>query len=439
MAVHTSVVIPDLKVRLGDKEYAARLLEGRFPGTRIPVYFVENPPFFDRDEIYQEKGVEYEDNVDRFAFFSKAALESLKILGWCPDVIHCNDWQTSLIPAYLRTIYDGDEFFRSVATLLTIHNIGYQGMFPADKFPSTGLPASLFSMEGLEFFGKVNLLKAGIVFSDIINTVSRTYKEEIQTREYGAGLHGLLQKRDADLYGVLNGIDYAVWNPALDPHIAANYDLTDMSGKAECKRFLQKKFDLPRIDCPVFGVVSRLDKQKGLDLIGDIIERFLEMDVQFVLLGKGDPKYHTLFEEIRRKYPQKTGITLGFDDPLAHQIEAGADLFLMPSRYEPCGLNQLYSLKYGTVPVVRRTGGLADSIQDVTPTTIATGEGTGFVFVEPTAEALFEAIERAVQTYQDFETWQKIQTNGMKKDFSWHAATKEYIKIYEKAIRKRAR
>jgi len=437
MAVHTVVPCSDLPVRVGDRVYSACLREGRFPGTRIPVYFIENPAFFDRDGLYQENGVEYEDNLERFAFFSRAALESLKTLHWQPDVIHCNDWQTALVPAYLRTTYARDPFYGGTATMCAIHNIGYQGIFPAGKFPLTGLDPGLFTMEGLEFYGKTNLLKAGIVFGEIISTVSPTYSREIQTPEFGYGLHGLLQKRADDLYGVLNGIDYSVWNPRLDPHIEKNYDRDDMSGKVVCKRYLQERFSLPHADCPLFGMITRLADQKGLDLLAAIVDRFLEMDVQFVLLGTGDPKYHVQFEEIGKRYPHKTGVTIGFDDALAHQIEAGADAFLMPSRYEPCGLNQLYSLRYGTVPIVRRTGGLADSIQDATPTSVITGDGTGFVFVEPTPDALLEAIQRCVSMYEDFESWRRIQINGMKKDFSWHTAAKEYIKLYEKAVQKR--
>jgi len=437
MAVHTVAISSDLRIPIGDRECTAHLLEGRFPGTRIPVYFIDNPAFFDRNGLYQENGVEYEDNLERFAFFSKAALESLRTIGWRPDVIHCNDWQTALIPAYLRTVYEGDDFFRRIATLFTIHNIGYQGISSAKKFPLTGLDPSLFNMEALEFYGKTNLLKAGLVFSEILTTVSPTYGEEIQTPEFGYGLHGLLHKRRADLHGVINGIDYSVWNPALDPHIERNYEINDMSGKKACKRFLQKKFDLPRADCPLFGMITRLVEQKGLDLVAAIADRLFEMDVQFVLLGTGDLKYHGQFEEIGRRYPRKTGIVLGFDDALAHQIEAGADAFLMPSRYEPCGLNQLYSLRYGTVPVVRRTGGLADSIQDATPTAVATGDGTGFVFDEPTPEALLETMRRTVAVYEDFDTWRKIQTNGMKKDFSWHAAAKKYDRLYKNAVRHR--
>jgi starch synthase len=439
MTIHTVVISSSLTVRVGDRMYSARLLEGRFPGTRIPVYFVDAPYFFDRDGLYQENGVDYDDNVERFAFFSKAALETLRIIGWRPHVVHCNEWQTALIPAHLRTTYSEDEFFRGMATLFAIHNIGYQGIFPAEKFHLTGLHPGLFNMEGLEFFGQTNVLKAGLVFGDVLCTVSPTYSQEIQTPEFGYGLEGLLRKRQVDLYGVLNGIDYSVWNPAVDQHIEQNYDPTDMTGKLACKRALQKKLDLPRTDCPVFGVISRLADHKGLDLIAAIMDRFLDMDVQFVLLGTGDQKYHFVFEEIGRRHPRKTGITVGFDDTLAHQIEAGADFLLMPSRYEPCGLNQLYSLKYGTVPIVRRTGGLADSIQDATPVSITTGDGTGFVFDDPTPEALLEAIERAVAAYNDFETWQKVQMNGMKMDFSWHSAAGEYVKLYEKAIRKQAR
>jgi len=437
MAIHTVVISSSLTVRVGDRMYTARLLEGRFPGTRIPVYFIDAPYFFDRDGLYQENGVDYEDNVERFAFFSKAVLESLRTTGWRPDAIHCNEWQTALIPAYLRTAYGEHDFFRNIGTLFTIHNIGYQGIFPAEKFPVTGLHPSLFNMEGLEFYGQMNLLKAGLVFSDVLCTVSPTYSQEIQTPEFGYGLDGLLRKRSADLYGVLNGIDYSVWNPAVDQHIEKDYDPTDMSGKLACKRALQKNLDLPRTDSPLFGVISRLADHKGLDLIAAIMEHFFDMDVQFVLLGTGDPKYHFIFQEMGRRHPRKTGITIGFDDALAHQIEAGADFLLMPSRYEPCGLNQLYSLKYGTVPIVRRTGGLADSIQDATPVSITAGYGTGFVFDDPTPEALLGAIERAIAAYHDFDTWKRIQMNGMKEDFSWHHAAGEYVKLYEKAIRKR--
>jgi starch synthase len=399
---------------------------------------VDHPGYFDRPGLYGEGGRDYEDNLERFAFFCRAALGWCRQSGWIPDVIHCNDWQTALVPVYLKTVESKDPDLRQVATLLTVHNLAYQGVFPAEKFPATGLPREMFSPAALEFWGKVNLLKGGLMFADLLSTVSPTYAHEIQTPEFGSGLEGVLRERADDLYGILNGADYTVWDPWVDDLIPARYSAADLSGKAVCKAQLQREFGLAMTpDKPLLGVVSRLADQKGLDLIAACLDRIVAAGAQFVLLGTGDPKYEDLFRRAAKSHPSSVGVRIGFDERLAHWIEAGADIFLMPSRYEPSGLNQLYSLRYGTVPVVRRTGGLADSITDATPDAIERGEATGFVFEEYTADAFWAAVERALAAYRDPEVWSKLVQAGMAADFSWDRAAAGYIDLYRKAVAKR--
>ncbi|HXF82005.1 MAG TPA: glycogen synthase GlgA, partial [bacterium] len=422
-------------VRLGAELVEGAVVEGALPGSGLPIWLIEQPRFFDRPGLYGEGGADYPDNLARFAFFCRAVLQALDASGWPADVIHCNDWQTALIPPILRA-----ERAERPATVLTIHNLAYQGIFPAEQFTLTGLPGAFFTLHGLEFWGQVNLLKGGLYFADMLSTVSETYAREIQTPEFGAGLDGVLRDRAADLVGILNGVDYSVWDPAVDPFLPARYSADDLSGKAVCKRALQEAFGLPvRPAAPLIGMVTRLVDQKGLDLVAAVIDEVLDAGAQVVLLGTGEPKYHELFETLMARRPEAFGVRLGFDNALAHLIEAGADIFLMPSRYEPSGLNQLYSLRYGTVPVVRRTGGLADSIVDTTPQTVANGTANGFVFEAYDAAALLGALRRALDAYRDRELWRTLQRHGMRADFSWERAAERYRALYERALQRAAR
>lgn len=412
---------------------------GFLPDSKTPIYFIENEGYYGRDELYRnpKTGKDYADNCERFIFFSRGVLEAIKLLKLMPDIIHCNDWQSALIPVYLKNLYNTDPHFQRVRSVFTIHNLGYQGLFWHWDMKLTGLDVALFNWKQLEFFGRLNFLKGGIVFSGIINTVSKKYAEEIQTTDdYGKGLEGVLRERSKDLYGILNGIDYSVWDPINDRLIPANYSIDNLKGKEECKRHLQQRFNLPQEDVPILAMITRLDVQKGILLLADVFDEIMKLDLQFVLLGTGNREYETQFKDFAEKYPKQAGINIGFDNTLAHEIEAGADVFLMPSKYEPCGLNQLYSLRCGTVPLVRNTGGLADTITDCTPATLQNGKANGFSFDEFTSQALLKTITRAVTLYKDKETWLRIMKNGMSQDWSWERSAKEYAKLYEKALQK---
>jgi starch synthase len=399
---------------------------GEAEGVR--TYLVDYPDFFDRDGLYQENGQDYPDNAVRFAAFSLACLEFLKRSGTPPDIIHCHDWQTALVPIYLCNLYGGDGYFEKTSVVFTIHNLGYQGHFPPHILPQIGLHAGLFTVEGLEFYGKVNLLKGGIVFSDFITTVSRKYAEEIQTPEFGCGLAGVLTSRSDRLQGIVNGVDYGAWDPATDKLIAASYTPQDLKGKQACKKALLEKMGVaqPVLERPVMGIVSRFARQKGFDLIAGVAEELMAMDLYIVALGTGEPEYEDLFRDLAAKYPDKFLVKIAYDNTLAHQIEAGADMFLMPSRYEPCGLNQIYSMKYGTVPVVRATGGLDDTVEPFDGKT-----GTGFKFSEYAPEALLATIRQALEVYRQPKAWRQLIHNGMRKDFSWLGSAKQYVKIYQ--------
>ena len=418
------------EVPIANRVVTGKLWRSTLPGSDLPIYFVENNAYYDRDGLYGTGGghdSDFADNSERFIFFTRAILEACEQLEFAPDVIHCNDWQTGLLPVYLKTIYRDRPHLRDTATVYTVHNLAYQGMFWHWDMKLTGLDWYLFNWRQLEYYGNLNFMKGGIVFADVINTVSKQYAQEIQTQEYGVGLNDVLKERSADLYGIVNGVDCTVWNPELDEHIAARYGPNDLTGKARCKADLQEKCGLPKSNAPLIGVVSRLDKQKGFDILGEAIEDIMKLELQMVLLGTGDPKYHTLFENMAERFPRKIAVKLAFNDPLAHQIEAGSDMFLMPSRYEPCGLNQLYSLKYGTVPVVRHTGGLADTIIDGT---------TGFSFEEYTPSALLAVIRRALKAYGEKATWGKLIRNCMKQDWSAERSAREYVELYERALAK---
>lgn len=425
-------VLDGVRVPVGDRQETLAVFEAPMPGARALLLGHEG--FFGRDGLYQEKGQDFPDNAERFTAFARGLLEAVRLLGLAPDLLHCNDWQTGLIPSYLKTLYAGDPALGRAATLFTIHNLGYQGLFPAEQFRVTGLPWELFHWQGLEFYGKVSFLKAGLVHADCLSTVSRRYSQEIQTPEFGAGLEGVLRERAADLYGILNGVDTEEWNPATDKHLAAHYSRADLSGKAACKADLQKAMGLPvRPEVPVLGVISRLADQKGVDLVAASAEALLAEGTQVVLLGTGDPKLEAAFTALQQKQPTRAGVRIGFDVALSHKIEAGADLFLMPSRYEPCGLNQMYSLLYGTIPVVRATGGLDDT---VTPFDPKSGRGNGFKFAEATPAALLAAVREALACYWSRALWRRLVQNAMAADFSWTRSAKEYVQVYRRAIAK---
>ena len=428
---HRLVKRPErIAVPLHHQVEEGELWERELDGVR--VLFLGHEGFYGREGLYQEKGQDYPDNAERFIFFSRGILETLKVLGWAPEIIHCNDWQTSLIPAYLKTLYRKESLLIGVSTLLTIHNLGYQGLFPAETFALTGLPMELFTSRGMEFWGKMNFLKAGLVYADLLTTVSHRYSQEIQTPEFGYGLDGLLRERAADLFGILNGVDYQDWNPRTDPYLVANYSSEDLKGKAACKRDLQEVMGLPsRGEVPLLGVISRLAYQKGIDLIAKIAEDLLILDLQVVLLGTGEVEMERTFQSLQQKFQDKLRVRIGFDVPLSHKIEAGADMFLMPSRYEPCGLNQMYSLAYGTIPIVRATGGLDDTI---TPFDPITGEGNGFKFLHADPEELLQTIRRAIALFRQKVLWTYLMQNAMAADFSWERSARQYVRLYQSAL-----
>jgi len=432
-----AVAVPSLTIPMGSRLRFPVIADGGLLNG-VGYYFVEDPEYFDRDQLYGAPGKDYPDNAERFAEFSRAAIEFCKHV-WMPDLIHCHDWQSGLVPVLLRTEYAKDTAVQGLPVVFTIHNMGYHGTFPRDVMKKIGLPESLFSIDAMEFYGRINFLKGALTFSDYLTTVSPKYAEEIQTSEYGHGLDGVVRNRAANLTGILNGADYAAWSPEKDKLIASRYSPKDMSGKIACKKNLIEVFGLPAdtLDKPLIGIVSRFAGQKGFDLIGQIAADLLAEDLAIVVLGAGEPKYEKLFRELQKTYSEKIAVKITYDNIMAHKIEAGADIFLMPSRYEPCGLNQIYSLKYGTVPVVRATGGLDDTLEEFDP---VTGRGTGFKFQEYDADALLGAIQQALSVYRnDPEAWRRIQTNGMSKDFSWQASAIEYARLYEVALKSRNR
>jgi starch synthase len=388
----------------------------------VTFYFVDCPPLFDRDGIYGTAAGDFPDNHLRFAALSMAAIAVARYL-FRPRVIHCHDWQSALLPVYIGEHFRGDPTFSRAPVLLTIHNLGYQGQFAPEAMADLALDRRLFNPEQFEFFGKLNFLKGGIVWSDAISTVSKGYAEEIQTREYGFGLDGLLRRR-APIDGIINGVDYTEWNPESDALIARNYSAKDLAGKRECKRALLAELGLPAtaVDRPLVGMVSRFAAQKGFDLISAVASRLLAEDLTLAILGSGDAEYESMFRVLAQSYPDKVGLRVGYDNGVAHRIEAGADIFLMPSRYEPCGLNQIYSLRYGTVPVVRATGGLDDTIDG----------DTGFKFREYSGNALLATIRSALESYDNRERWLGMMRQGMRKDFSWESSAAQYAALYRR-------
>jgi starch synthase len=425
--------LKEVHVNLGQE---TKVVDGKtafLPNSKVHVYFLHIPEYFDRKELYTDPttGKDFEDNAERFAFFSKSVLETLKLLYWQPDIIHCNEWQTALIPFYLKTIYKNDEFFRNTHTVFTIHNLAYQGVFPKAKAKKIDVPAELVKAGGaFELYGNLNLLKGGVMYADVLNTVSEKYAQEIMNdQEYGYGFEKIFAKNKKKVHGILNGVDYENWDPETDNIIPQSYSIETVKKKKVNKQALCKQNSLKFDEkIPVIGIISRLADQKGFDLIAEAIGDLMSMNLQMVILGTGDPKYHQLLEKLAKKYPDKLAVNIRFDNKLAHLIEAGADMFLMPSRYEPCGLNQMYSLKYGTVPVVRETGGLADTICNYDP---KTGEGNGFTFKAYKSKDMVNTIKRAVKTFQDQETWTKIQKTGMTADYSWDLSAKKYMDLYQ--------
>lgn len=423
------VLVPSLTIPFDDNYRFPTLLEGPQQGG-VSIFFIEYEPFFGRESMYGTTLGDYPDNAERFALFARAVLEAAKVTG-VPDVFHCHDWQAALVPVLLRSLYAEDPAYRRTPVVFTIHNMGYQGLFPPEVLPLLQLPWDLFTITKLEFFGKANFLKGALVLSDFITTVSRKYSQEIQTREYGFGLEGVLKARSSTVAGILNGVDYDEWSPERDPFIAAQYAADTLDEKAKDKADLLKSFALAETTArlPVIGIVSRFAGQKGFDLIAQVADRLAREELIVVALGSGDKAYEDLFRRLQKLYPQRFAVKIAYDNTLAHKIEAGADMFLMPSRYEPCGLNQIYSLRYGTVPIVRATGGLDDTIETWNA---KTQRGTGFKFSEYTGEALLVAIRAALAAYKDEAGWQTLMRNGMAKDFSWNTSAREYVKVYER-------
>ena len=421
----------------------ATIEQGQLGDSGVRVLAVRHDPYFDRTGLYQESGADYPDNLERFGFFCRAVLELLpalrKVSAWTPDLLHAHDWQTALSVVYLKTLYVKSLSMKRIGTLFTVHNMGYQGLFPPKEFSKAGLGAELFTMKTLEFHGSLNLLKGGLVFADFLNTVSPTYSREIQTPEFGFGLDGVVRERRDRMVGIVNGIDTEVWNPVTDPHLPSRYSLSDLAGKRMCKAELQRELGLPIRDVPVLAAVSRFTQQKGLDLVAEVLPELMELDLQVALLGTGDPQYEAMFRSLQSRHPDKIGLRIGFDDALAHRIEAGGDIFLMPSRYEPCGLSQQYSLRYGTVPIVRRTGGLADTVVPYTPRAVREGRATGFVFSQAMAESLLSVVLLALRVYADRAEWSSLMGAGMSTDVSWTRPARSYVELYRTALELRGR
>lgn len=419
------------KLWIGDEQREVAYKRFSFDGVQLVL--VDQPWYYNRPHLYlSENGADWADNVARYAYFCRAMLEYCLWQDDVPDIFHVNDWQTSLIPVYLKTAYN-DPQLAQCRTLLTLHNIGYQGVFPKEHLYATGLGWEVFQPDKLEFYDHINLLKGGVAYADAINTVSPTYAKEIQTEEQGKGLEGVFAANAGKLSGILNGIDITYWDPAVDPHLPAHYTSEDLSGKKVCKKILQRELSLPiRPRALVLGVVSRFDVQKGIDLIMDAFPQIAGADIQLAVLGSGNRELETRMRWLAELYPEQVAVRFGYHEPLAHLIEAGADCFLMPSRYEPCGLNQLYSQRYGTVPVVRETGGLKDTVANCTPKRMADGRASGFTFRPATDKALGDAIKRAARLYfTNKRTWGKLQRHIMGLDHSWGARAKTYLMLYE--------
>jgi len=430
--IPTAIVAENLEVSLSEPlNYDFDLMAPISPD--YPFWFVARDEFYERSQLYGTPKGDYFDNLKRFAFFSAAVLPVCRAMDFHPDLIHCHDWQSALVPVYLRNRWAGEEILAGTKSILTIHNLAYQGLFPRNKFYLLGLDLSLFGMDGLEYYNQINLLKGGIIGADAITTVSPRYSQEIQTEEFGYGLQGVLRNRSADLHGILNGVDYREWSPETDKLLPANFSPKDLKGKAADKAALMEAFGLNKklAKAPILAMISRLTDQKGFDLVAEVLPQFMALDLMVVILGTGEERYHRWLAAEAPKYKGKLGVMVAFDNKLAHLIEAGADMFLMPSRFEPCGLNQIYSMKYGTIPIVRETGGLADT---VTPVGCPTEPGTGFVFSDYTPEAFLKAIHTALEAYKDQQLWLRIMQNAMSQDFSWKKSAQKYLELYKQLV-----
>lgn len=421
---------PIASLTLANAKGSVRILRGRLPESRVVLYVIDAPYYFNRpgNPYTGPDGNDWPDNAERFATFARAIVEIARDhagLDWRPDIVHCNDWQTGLVPAFLSG--DSDR----PATIFTIHNLAYQGLFSYDEYQALDLPAEWWSPETLEFYGQLSFIKGGIVYSDRITTVSPTYAEEIRTPAFGCGLDGLLNHRADRLTGILNGVDYKVWNPGSDELIPHTYNTRAFSGKARNKADLQKDLNLPQApDLPLLAHIGRLVPQKGVDLILDILPDLMDRRLQLVILGTGDSALEAALNSASRQYPEKLAVSLAYNETLAHRIEAGSDMFLMPSRFEPCGLNQIYSLRYGTVPIVRRTGGLADTVTDTNIGSLQAATANGFHFEEPSGTALLDAIDRALALYPQTAVWRRLIAAGMRQDFSWKKSARRYLELY---------
>lgn len=427
------LVIDRMEIPLGGEKETARVYHA-IDSSGVQIYLIDHPGFFHRDQLYGTPMDDYPDNDRRFSFFQRAVLEALKVIRFAPDIIHCHDWQCGLIPVYLKTLYAKDSFYKKTRSVFTIHNLAYQGNFPPDSLPMMGIGWEEFKLEKLEFYGKVSLMKGGIVYSDIVTTVSERYTREIQTREFGCGLESVFATRTDSLFGILNGIDYQEWNPAADKMIAAAFDVSSIEKKAANKLVLQRSNGFAeKEDVPLIGITSRLVDQKGFDILIPAVDEMMKLGFQVVLLGTGDEKYHKILRSLAKQYKQQLGVHIIFDAKMAKEIYAGSDFFLMPSYYEPCGLGQMIALRYGTVPVVRETGGLADTIDPFNP---ETGEGNGFLFREYKTEALLDCLKTALETYRNRKNWKVLVTNAMKCDFSWKASARRYLEVFEMALKR---
>jgi len=435
LGVNVSVALPRYKC-VDPKKFNLKKLNKDVSttkiGNNIEVYFIENEKYFNRDGLYGNAQGDYPDNLDRFLFYCRKTLELIKELSHKTNIIHCHDWQTALIPVYLKTLLKKDPFYKKMKSILTIHNLAFQGLFPREEYPKLNLDSNLFGIDGFEFYGHVNLFKAGILFSDKVTTVSPQYAKEIQTKEYGCGLDGVLRERHKSMVGILNGLDYDFWNPETDSHITKTFSSQTLHDKYVNKANLQQKCHLKvQENIPVFGFVARLSAQKGVDLLAEALEDFFKLDAQVVILGEGDGKYHKIFKDLAKRYHEKISIHFVFDETLAHLIYAGSDFFLMPSHYEPCGLSQMISLRYGTIPIVFKTGGLADTI---VPFDAPDGKGNGFVFTHYDKKSFLKAMHQAVKVYHDHKSFQKLIAQAFECNFSWDEAARKYEHIYEQCL-----
>jgi starch synthase len=424
----------NLRVPMGfDERWAAIYESSLIPG--VNTYFIEHENYFGRDGLYDNGYNAFGDNAERFIFFSRSVMEAMKALNFKPDIIHCNDWQAALVPVYRKTIYSNDPFFKDSATVMTIHNVGYQGVFHKDNIFWTQLGWDIFNVNGLEFYDQVNFLKGGILFADAVTTVSRKYADELQSPDFGYNLADVFRRISGRLYGIMNGIDLERWDPSKDDALPSRYSVNNLGGKQKCRLELQRRMNISSgPDTPLLGTITRITYQKGMDVLAETLERIIDkINFQFVILGSGEEWIIKWFEHLRSKYPDRIGLFWGYDDRLSHLIEAGIDIFLMPSRYEPCGLNQMYSLRYGSIPIVRATGGLDDTIEDWNDKSMS---GNGFKFSELNSDVLGESIGRAISAWHDRDRWKLIMQNAMKFHRSWSAAVLEYEEIYGIAGRK---